>query len=106
LSWDLAALGDGFAMGLDRIAEALGEGTRVMWGMVPTTPGPLPDQNVLLGRYGTAVAHLVVAGAPFDALKTTAWFTPACGLAGLSTADAEAVADLLELVVGEVEHGW
>jgi hypothetical protein len=77
-----------------------------MWGIVPTTTGPLPDVNVLLGRYGTAVANLVVAGAPFDALKARALFTPACGLAGLSVSDAEAVAETLRLVVGEIDIGW
>lgn len=106
LSWDLAALGNGFLAGVDRIAEALGRGTRVMWGMVPTTTGPLPDRNVILGKYGTAVANLVVAGAPFAALKAEALFTPACGLAGLSVDDAEAVAEVLRVVVGEVESGW
>jgi len=74
--------------------------------LVRTTPGPLPDQNVIVGRYGTAVTNLIVAGAPAEALKQRAWFTPACGLAGLSVADAEAVAKLLEIVVGDVEHGW
>ena len=106
LSWDLGALGSGFQAGLDRIAQALGRGTRVMWGIVPTTTGPLPSRNVILGRYGTAVASLVVAGAPFAALKGEALFTPACGLAGLSIDDAEAVAQLLQEVVGEVESGW
>lgn len=106
LSWDVAALGDGFHRGLDDIAAALGAGTRVMWGIVPTTTGPLPDVNVVLGRYGTAVANLVVAGAPFEALKTRALFTPACGLAGLSVSDAEAVAEMLRRVVGEIESGW
>jgi hypothetical protein len=106
LSWDLGALGPGFHDGVDKIAEALGAGTRVSWGVVPTTSGPLPDQNVLLGRYGTAVANLVVAGAPIESLRSQAWFTPACGLAGLSIGDAEAVGKLLEIVVGEIEHGW
>lgn len=106
LSWDLAELGMGFLAGVDRIAVALGAGTRVMWGIVPTSSVPLPDQNVLLGRYGTAVANLVVAGAPFESLRSRAWFTPACGLAGLSVADAEAVAELLQDVVEEVDSGW
>ena len=106
LSWDLGALDEGFFRGVDRIAEALGAGTRLMWGIVPTTPGPLPEIHVLMGRYGTAVANLIVAGAPFEKLKADAWFTPACGLAGLSVSDAEKVADKLLEVVGEVESGW
>lgn len=106
LSWDVGELAIGFLDGVDRIAEALGAGTRVAWGIVPTTSAPLPDQNVLLGRYGTAVANLVVAGAPFENLKERAWFTPACGLAGLSIGDAEAVTSLLADVVEEVESGW
>jgi len=106
LSWDVAALAGGFYEGIDAIAAALGAGTRVMWGIVPTTTGPLPDTNVLLGRYGTVVASLVVAGAPYEALASRALFTPACGLAGMSVNNAEAVADALRLVVEEVESGW
>lgn len=106
LSWDVGALGGGFQRGVDSIAEALGAGSRVMWGIVPTARGPLPETNVLLGRYGTAVANLVVAGAPFEALKARALFTPACGLAGLSVEDAHAVAGALRVVVEEVESGW
>jgi len=106
MSWDLSALGIGFFEGADQIARALGGGSRVMWGMVPTTSGPLPEQNVLIGRYGTAVANLVVAGAPFESLKSRAWFTPGCGLAGLSESDAEAVTTLLHDVVEEVDSGW
>jgi methionine synthase II (cobalamin-independent) len=106
LSWDVAALGPGFLAGVDQISRALAADTRLMWGIVPTTPGPLPDQNVIVSRYGTAVANLIVAGAPLESLKQRAWFTPACGLAGLSVADAQAVVELLEEVVEEVEHGW
>jgi methionine synthase II (cobalamin-independent) len=106
LSWNLGELGPGFATGGEELAETLAAGTRIMWGMVPAARPPLPSENVLLGRYGTAVARLVVAGAPFEQLKTRAWFTPACGLAGLSVADAEAVTGLLESVVGEVDDGW
>jgi hypothetical protein len=106
LSWDVAALGAGFERGVDSIAQALGSGSRVMWGIVPVTSGPLPAESVLLARYGTAVANLVVAGAPFEALRARALFTPACGLAGLSVEGAQAVADALGTVVEEVESGW
>ena len=106
LSWDLSALGEGFLAGVDRIAVGLSRGVRLMWGIVPTTSGPLPEPQVLIGRYGTAVANLVVAGAPLAKLKDEAWFTPACGLAGLSIGDAEAVIGVLSEVVGEVESGW
>ncbi len=106
LSWDVAALGPGFLAGVDQISRALAASTRLMWGIVPTTPGTLPDQSVIVSRYGTAVATLIVAGAPLESLKQRAWFTPACGLAGLSVADAQAVVELLEEVVEEVERGW
>jgi methionine synthase II (cobalamin-independent) len=106
LSWDVGALGEGFLRGVDRLAASLGDGTRLMWGIVPTTTGPLPEPHVLLGRYGTAVANLVVAGAPLESLKARAWFTPACGLAGLSVGDAEVVAQVLSDVMEEVESGW
>ena len=54
LSWDLAVLDEGFHRGVDRVAEALGAGTRLMWGIVPTTPwsspgDPCPSRQV---RYG------------------------------------------------------
>ena len=106
LSWDVSVLGAGFVNGVDRIARALGDETRLIWGIVPTTTGPLPDSNVLVGRYGTAVANLVVAGAPTEKLKSHAWFSPACGMAGLSVPDAEAVTGRLDEVLGEVESGW
>jgi hypothetical protein len=106
LSWNLGELGAGFSAAGEALAKALAAGTRIMWGMVPAATAPLPGENVLLGRYGTAVAHLVVGGAPLEQLTTKAWYTPACGLAGLSVADAEAVTALLESVVQEVEDGW
>ena len=106
LSWDMSALAEGFLAGVDQLARAFGAGTRPIWGIVPATAGPLPETNVLVGRYGTAVANLVVAGAPIETLKAQAWFSPACGLAGLSVNDAEAVVDRLTEVVGEVESGW
>jgi methionine synthase II (cobalamin-independent) len=98
LSWDLAALGDGFLMSTDAIAEAVSEGTGIMWGMVPTDPAPI-DTDRIRSRYGTAVTRLVIDGAPVDALTRASLATPACGLAGLSIGGAELVMDRLRQVV-------
>ena len=106
ISWDVAALGRGFHTGAGAIAEAIAAGTGVMWGVIPTTAGPLPERNVLQRRYGTALAELIVAGAPLAALRDDAWFTPACGLAGLSVGDATAVVEALSELVEEIVNGW
>ncbi len=106
LSWDVAALGRGFHSGAGALAETIAAGTGVMWGVIPTTSGPLPERNVLQRRYGTALAQLIVAGAPLAALRDDAWFTPACGLAGLTVADATAVVESLREMVEEIENGW
>lgn len=98
LSWDLAALGDGFLTATDAIAEAVSQGTGIMWGMVPTDPAPV-DTDRIRSRYGTAVTRLVIDGAPVDALTGAALATPACGLAGLSVGGAELVMDRLRQVV-------
>ncbi|MEN8113734.1 MAG: hypothetical protein ABFS21_05050 [Actinomycetota bacterium] len=90
LSWDLAALGDGFLTATDAIAEIVSQGTGIMWGMVPSDPAPI-DEGRVRSRYGTAVTRLVLDGAPVEALTNDALATPACGLAGLSIGGAEVV---------------
>jgi methionine synthase II (cobalamin-independent) len=102
LSWDLAALGDGFLSSTDAIAESVSQGTGIMWGMVPTDPAPV-DTDRIRSRYGTAVTRLVIDGAPVEALTAAALATPACGLAGLSVGGAEVVMDRLQQVVGVLD---
>ncbi|MGB9359923.1 MAG: hypothetical protein WCC01_15350 [Acidimicrobiia bacterium] len=92
LSWDLAGLGDGFLDATDAIAETIGHGTGVMWGLVPTDPAPI-DTDRIRSRYGTAVTRLVIDGAPVERLTHASMATPACGLAGLSVGGAEVVMD-------------
>ncbi|MEN8235257.1 MAG: hypothetical protein ABFR89_10090 [Actinomycetota bacterium] len=98
LSWDLAALGDGFLTATDAIAEIVSQGTGIMWGMVPTDPAPI-DEGRIRSRYGTAVTRLVLEGAPVEALMHDALATPACGLAGTSIGGAGVVMDRLRGVV-------
>ncbi len=91
ISWDLERLGAAFAPAADALAAATAAGTRFVWGVVPTRPGVPPDPDLLRERFGAAVARLVVAGAPAEALLAGSWLSPACGLAGLTVAGAELV---------------
>jgi methionine synthase II (cobalamin-independent) len=102
ISWDLAALGDGFLNATDAIAETVSHGTGIMWGMVPTDPAPL-DTDRIRSRYGTAVTRLVIDGAPTEALTEASLATPACGLAGVSVGGADVVMGRLRDVVGMVD---
>lgn len=106
LSWDVAALGPGFAAAAPELAEAVAAGTRIIWGVVPTTGGPLPEKDVLLNRYGTAVATMVVAGAPYRELIAESWFSPGCGMVGLPVDAAAAVVRRLDELVEEIADGW
>jgi len=102
LSWDLAALGDGFLNATDAIAETVSHGTGIMWGMVPTDPAPI-DTDRIRSRYGTAVTRLVIDGAPAAALTSASLATPACGLAGITVGGAGVVMDRLREVVEMVD---
>jgi methionine synthase II (cobalamin-independent) len=91
LSVDTASLGPRFADAAPAIAEALSDGTRMIWGAVPVSSPPLPSVGALVGRVRRAEGVLVLAGADLAALEA-AWVTPACGLAGLTEDQAGAVA--------------
>ncbi len=97
-SWDLAGLGDGFLTATDAIAEAVANGTGVMWGLVPSDPAPV-DTDRIRSRYGTAVTRLVIDGAPAERLTHASIATPACGLAGLSVGGAGVVMDRVHAAV-------
>lgn len=106
ISWDVAALGPGFAAAASELAATVAAGTGIIWGVIPTTGGPLPEKDVLLSRYGTAVATMIVAGAPYRALTAGAWFSPGCGMARLSVDDAVAVVRRLDELVEEIADAW
>lgn len=88
--WDLEVLdAPGFLGSAVAVAEAVAAGTRLVWGLVPVRPGPV-DEARIVRRHGATVARLVVEGAPLAALGD-AWATPACGLAGVTVAEAERI---------------
>jgi hypothetical protein len=104
LSWDIAALGVGFTESVERVATAIANGARVMWGVTPTVLSPIPSMDAMLGRYRLAMARLVAEGAPLGPMHDNAWYTPACGLAGGTVGNAEHVMELVNEVVNEIHH--
>ncbi|MGH9053710.1 MAG: hypothetical protein ACRDWX_11965 [Acidimicrobiia bacterium] len=106
ISWDVSALGPGFAQAGQALAEAVMEGTRIIWGVVPTQMGPLPRDDELIARLRRAEAALVLGGADLARLEAGAWYSPACGLAGLSESQAEEVCRRVRVLAGELSaHG-
>lgn len=104
ISWDINALGQGFFEQTEALAAATWEGTRFIWGVVPTQSQPFPaDLDVRLQR---VVGRLVMSGAKLAGLLEGAMFSPACGLAGLTEGQAEIVAQTVVQLAGELAaHG-
>jgi methionine synthase II (cobalamin-independent) len=102
VSCDVGALGPGFGAGVGELAEAVADGTWFMWGVVPASVPPLPSGDDLMSRYRRAEGALILAGAPAQRLVRSAWFSPACGLAGLGEEQARVVADSVRAIAGGV----
>ena len=99
ISLDVLALGDGFVEHAAELAAAIGDGTGLVWGLAPSRPGPV-DRSVVQRRYGTAMARLVMEGAPTTSLIDDAWASPSCGLAATTPKAAAAVMSELRDIVG------
>lgn len=102
ISCDVGALGPGFSQGAVELATAIADGTWFIWGVVPPSVPPLPSVGDLIGRYRKAEGALILAGAPAERLSRSAWFSPACGLAGLTKEQARVVADCVRSIAGGV----
>lgn len=101
-SWDVANLGPGFTDRVDSIADAIGNGTGVMWGVAPTSLNPMLDIETLVTRYQIALTRLVAAGAPLGRMHINAWYTPGCGLAGTTVPDAAHVMHVVHDVADRI----
>lgn len=91
VSFDPSAIGRAFETSIDELARAVSEGTRIIWGAVPTVPPPLPSLDLLVSRIRRIEGALVMAGADLRRLGD-AWVSPACGLSGLTEDQALVVA--------------
>lgn len=76
------------------LASFLEGGGRVAWGAVPTDGPFTTSVDVLWRRLRVEWAQLVVGGCDPALLRERALVTPACGLVGMDTYQAELVADL------------
>jgi hypothetical protein len=104
ISLDVNSSGAAFESHAEALAELTWQGTRFMWGVVPTQADPFPSD--LAARLQRVVGRLVVAGAKLDGLVDGAMFSPACGMAGLSESQAETVARaVVQLAEDVVTHG-
>ena len=104
LSWDIDALGPHFDDAHEAVAAATGTGTRIMWGVAPVSMGSPPRD--LVSRLQRAMGTLVMGGADMASLVSSALYSPACGLAGLTEGQAEVVARTVHTVVGELAELW
>jgi hypothetical protein len=91
IGWNVTDLGFGFEQHVDAVAEGLGSGMGVMWGVASVEPTPQSSDDVALTRYRTALARLVVAGAPLRAIRDDAWFVPNGSLERLGVDNARRV---------------
>jgi hypothetical protein len=92
ISLDAVEIGIGFLLGIERLARAVSEGARMIWGAVPTDACPVPDPGDLIARVRRAEGALAVGGRSPVAVP---WVSAACGLAGLSEEQAAVVAGTL-----------
>ncbi len=64
---------------------------------------PQGSDDVTLGRYRTALARLVVAGAPIRAMRDDAWFVPNASMERLDVGRAGRVLDRVAVIAGEAD---
>lgn len=103
LGWNVTDLGFGFDQHVDSVARAVGEGMGVMWGVAGVEPAPQSSDDVTLTRYRTALAKLVVAGAPIGAIRDHAWFVPNGSMERLGTDRARRVLENVAAIAGEAD---
>jgi len=103
VGWNVTDLGFGFDQHADSIAEAIGGGMGVMWGVASVEPSPQSSDDVTLTRYRTALARLVVAGAPIAGLRDDAWFVPNGSMERLGVDRAGRVLDRVATIAGEAD---
>ena len=101
ISFDPGAVGRSFISSVDAVARAVSEGTRMIWGAVPTVGPPTPSLDLLVSRIRRIEGALVMAGADLRRLGD-AWVSPACGLSALTPEQAFAVAKRVAEVAEEL----
>lgn len=101
VAWNATDLGFGFEEHVDTVARAIGDGMGVMWGVASVDPAPLGSDDVTLARYRTALARLVVAGAPISAIRDDAWFAPSGSMERLQVERARQVLARVAAIAGE-----
>ena len=89
------------------LAVWLEQGRAIAWGIVPSVHSELATATpqLLVARLRAAWEQLAVAGVPVTPLQQQALITPACGLAGVSEAEAERALELTGAVAELLTFG-
>lgn len=103
IGWNVTDVGFGFEQHVDAVAEAIGRGMGVMWGVASVEPVPQGSDDVTLARYRTAFARLIVAGAPIRAIRDDAWFVPNASMERLGVERAGRVMDQVAAIAEEAD---
>ena len=103
VAWNVGALGVRFDEHTDAVARAIGSGMGVMWGVAGVGPSPVGSDGVAISRYRTALARLVVAGAPLAQIRDDAWFIPNGSMERLSVERARRVMEQVADVAGAID---
>jgi hypothetical protein len=101
--WNATELAFGFEEHIDALAQAVGEGMGIVWGVASVDPAPLGSDDVTLARYRAALARLVVAGAPISAIRDDAWFVPSGSMEHLRVERARQVLARVAAIAGEAD---
>ncbi|HAI22031.1 MAG TPA: methionine synthase, partial [Clostridiales bacterium UBA8153] len=104
LSFDAHAYGDALMLYAREVAEFLGRGGYLAWGIVPSQGDAARKETVdaLTGRLLEQAGKLARHGLSLEHVLERSWVTPACGLGGQTQEDAEYIAGLTFRVSTEI----
>jgi methionine synthase II (cobalamin-independent) len=105
VNFDAYGYAERFLLYTDQVRDFLARDGLIAWGIVPTGPADVIDQEsveTLVARWQELMTAAVRAGLDPDRLRRQSFITPSCGTGSLSVAHARKVLDLTREVARAV----